>query len=621
MARPSYLARRDGGRYFLQIRLGKAATALYGKPILRASLRTSNFSEARKRLVDNLGWATEVIAAPDLDTLGAVIHGRLKGYGSAGRPASERDLVERTAFEHHVRAYMARANERGYSFARRFDFFASDWIDFVNENKSAEGLLTSIDRRNHYEQGRTDAMSATSRSLTTLPPPNFPAPVQSSSTIVLSHELHQTIDEIVRQQIAKVTSQILVAAPASPQSSVMDDGKPPVRPLREIRFSTALSEFLEPPASKKRKVKGRQEAKGIIQFAVDFFEDPLLNNITPQDWDRLDEALPDIPHPRNIPEKYCGSFYQRYQFALRDKWKTATRNSVTTIKRGYHLGLNKFIDWAIKEKLYLGEKPKFECVDENNMAPMPRDAFDDNELIKLVSLPLFTGCKNAHHIWKQGTYFVQNYLYWGYLILILTGMRPGEVGQLKCTDIMTDGENYFFDLRPYNARNGRVALKDLRNLKTNAAGRVIPIHPLLIDLGLANRAVALLEAGEQRLFPDWKPYTRKDGTVRWGQPMTKSWQYVKVVLDLTRADLTLYGTRHLMADWLDSEGIAQRTRDRILGHVGGVPGRYGRKGMQDQKQIAAIEALEPQVVKEMRKVLMAAKDSADRGGLIVINCR
>jgi len=44
--------------------------------------------------------------------------------------------------------------------------------------------------------------------------------------------------------------------------------------------------------------------------------------------------------------------------------ETATRNSVTTIKRGYHLGLNKFIDWAIKEKLYLGEKPKFECVDE-----------------------------------------------------------------------------------------------------------------------------------------------------------------------------------------------------------------------------------------------------------------
>lgn len=333
MARPSYLARRDGGRYFLQIRLGKAAAGLYGKPILRASLRTSIFSEARKRLVDNLGWATEVIAAPDLDTLGAVIHGRLKGYTSAGSPASERDLVERTAFEHHVRTYMARANERGYAFARRFDFFASDWVDFVNENKSAERRLTSLDRRGHYEQGSTDAMSAASRSLITVSPPNFAVPTQSllPSTIVLSHEVHQTIDEIVRHQIAKVTSQILSNAPADPQSSVAAVGvavNTVAMPVREIRFSTALSEFLEPPVSKKRKVKGRQEAKGIIQFAVDFLGDPLLNGITPDDWSRLDEALPDIPHPRNIPEKSCGSLFQRdisLHCATNGKQQRATR--------------------------------------------------------------------------------------------------------------------------------------------------------------------------------------------------------------------------------------------------------------------------------------------------------
>ncbi len=33
----------------------------------------------------------------------------------------------------------------------------------------------------------------------------------------------------------------------------------------------------------------------------------------------------------------------------------------------------------------------------------------------------------------------------------------------------------------------------------------------------------------------------------------------------------------LMADWLVSDGIAQRTRDRILGHASDVRGRYGRK--------------------------------------------
>jgi hypothetical protein len=106
--------------------------------------------------------------------------------------------------------------------------------------------------------------------------------------------------------------------------------------------------------------------------------------------------------------------------------------------------------------------------------------------------------------------------------------------------------------------------------------------------------------------------------VRWSQPISKSWQYVKTLLGITRADLTLYSARHLLADWLDAAGIAQRIRDRILGHVTTVPGRYGKKGMFSPEQVAAIEALEPAVVKEMRKILMAAKEKADRGELITL---
>ena len=49
--------------------------------------------------------------------------------------------------------------------------------------------------------------------------------------------------------------------------------------------------------------------------------------------------------------------------------------------------------------------------------------------------------------------------------MILTGMRPGEVGQLACVDMVTDGESHFFDLRPFNARKGRVALRDVRRFQ------------------------------------------------------------------------------------------------------------------------------------------------------------
>src|ERR1700722_7427121 len=141
MARPSYLGRREGGRYFMQIRLGKAAAGLYGKPILRASLRTADFAEARRRLMDSLGWAQELVAAPDLETIGRVLHGRLKSYGGRPRAASDRVLAERCAFEHQVRHYMGRANERGFPFSRAFPGFASVWVDFVDQNKALEKTI------------------------------------------------------------------------------------------------------------------------------------------------------------------------------------------------------------------------------------------------------------------------------------------------------------------------------------------------------------------------------------------------------------------------------------------------------------------------------------------------
>lgn len=67
----------------------------------------------------------------------------------------------------------------------------------------------------------------------------------------------------------------------------------------------------------------------------------------------------------------------------------------------------------------------------------------------------------------------------------------------------------------------------------------MPIHPLLIELGLLDRMHELEAIGEARLFPEWDKYVRGDGEVRWSQPLTKSWQHVKKILK-ARADVTLY---------------------------------------------------------------------------------
>jgi integrase len=291
--------------------------------------------------------------------------------------------------------------------------------------------------------------------------------------------------------------------------------------------------------------------------------------------------------------------------------------TITTVEKRYHYGLDKFLKWAAKEELYRRELPKFICIDENNKTALPRDAFENKELIALISLALFTGCAGVNRTWTPGKYFLQTHIYWGYLVMMLSGMRPGEIGPLACADLVTDGENYFFDLRPFNARHGRVALKDVRDLKTNAAGRVVPVHPLLLELGLLDRMHELEAIGEARLFPEWEKYVRGDGEVRWSQPLTKSWQHVKIILK-ARADVTLYSLRHLVAEWLDNASVAQRTRDRLLGHASNVPGGYGRKGMYDPAQVAAIHAADPPVIQKMREILLPAKQQADNGQLIVL---
>ncbi|MEY9133635.1 hypothetical protein ACVIWV_000486 [Bradyrhizobium diazoefficiens] len=71
MARPAYLHRRPDGRYCIQIRLGKRAQEIHGRPLLCVSLRTANFQEARRRLVVNLGWAVDIVQAPGLESPGS----------------------------------------------------------------------------------------------------------------------------------------------------------------------------------------------------------------------------------------------------------------------------------------------------------------------------------------------------------------------------------------------------------------------------------------------------------------------------------------------------------------------------------------------------------------------
>jgi hypothetical protein len=139
--------------------------------------------------MDSLVWAQELVAAPDLEAAGSVIHRRLTAYTAGGAPQSERVLAERLAFEHQARQYMARANQRGYAFARQFEFFASRWVDFVNQNKAAEDELGRLGRQEQYERGRAEVTTALARGWLDAPPAASALPVGTARIIWAAAEI------------------------------------------------------------------------------------------------------------------------------------------------------------------------------------------------------------------------------------------------------------------------------------------------------------------------------------------------------------------------------------------------------------------------------------------------
>ncbi|WP_454620407.1 hypothetical protein [Bradyrhizobium cenepequi] len=93
--------------------------------------------------MDNLVWVQELIQAPDLKALGTVLDARLRAYVERSLPTDEWTLAERCAFEHEVRRFLARAQERGYSYPMHFPKMPTLRVEFVNQNKAAETSIAA----------------------------------------------------------------------------------------------------------------------------------------------------------------------------------------------------------------------------------------------------------------------------------------------------------------------------------------------------------------------------------------------------------------------------------------------------------------------------------------------
>ncbi|MYM32649.1 hypothetical protein GTP58_30385 [Duganella sp. CY15W] len=217
---------------------------------------------------------------------------------------------------------------------------------------------------------------------------------------------------------------------------------------------------------------------------------------------------------------------------------------------------NVFLEWAFRRE---GGKPPFKLLErikltkKRKVAATKRRAFTDDEL-RTVFDPNTLGVSNQPSL----------YMFWVPLIGAHTGMRINEIAQLNLADLEMHAGVHCFnvtDLPDPDEEAELVNVLAAKALKTEAARRLVPIHPRLVELGLLEYADALRGAGMTRLFPDL--VGGRDGP---GQPASKQFGRYCDRIGLTDPALVFQSFRHGAVGRMRSKMVPKELRKVVVGH-------------------------------------------------------
>lgn len=191
------------------------------------------------------------------------------------------------------------------------------------------------------------------------------------------------------------------------------------------------------------------------------------------------------------------------------------------------------------------------------------DPFTKGQLQAIFSGPLFTGCRSERFRTHPGeTNMSGTSWYWLPLLGLYTGARLNELCQLHLTDIEEEEGIAFLHLR--EGQEGQ-------RIKSGT-GRVVPLHPKLIELGILRYAEAQRRSGEERLFP-----TLQVGQTGYysDRPSKDFAAYLKGI-NAKSEKTSFHSFRHGFKDACRSGGVQPDIADILHGHsLHGMAGRYG----------------------------------------------
>lgn len=190
-----------------------------------------------------------------------------------------------------------------------------------------------------------------------------------------------------------------------------------------------------------------------------------------------------------------------------------------------------------------------------------RPAWNSDELAAVLNADLFFGIRSRRSWKKPGPHVLRDERYWGILIGCHSGMRRGEIFQLRVRHVVRHKETGIWHFN----------LKDpTLDLKAGGSARWVPLHQNLLRLGLIE---ALVEGREENelLLPEGEAGAEKTDSLNdgenspYGSAFGKWFQRFKSYHGV-RADVTFHSFRHSATTLIINAGAQPNFVEEVIGH-------------------------------------------------------
>ena len=193
-----------------------------------------------------------------------------------------------------------------------------------------------------------------------------------------------------------------------------------------------------------------------------------------------------------------------------------------------------------------------------------RHPFSLDQLDAIFNAPIYTGCLSAWTWMKLGSHVPRDKgIFWVPLIALWSGARLGEIVQLQVDDIRHEHGIWYFD---HNEEGYG------KRLKNSVSRRIIPIHKVLIDMGVLDLVRAREAKGLTRLFPELR--RGKDGY--YSSAFSKHFGRFLKFAGIKTSTTSFHSFRHNFEDACRNSGVSYEVMNALQGHSQqGMAGRYG----------------------------------------------